>query len=95
MTTFTHESSPYCKPMTCATKGTYISANIKGGKYLILNDNTVWEIAPEDHETSSSWLGPIELTIQNSQDKNYPVYLINLNNQTKVKAKATTLQNIS
>lgn len=72
----------------------YISANVEGGRFLILSDNTVWIINPSDVANTSSWLGPVYLDFSTSTDPNYPVKITNRSSKTSVLAKKGQIQDI-
>lgn len=64
-----------------------LSMNIKGGQQLRLSDGSLWAIAPSSVGQAAVWIFPIPIQIQNSNDPDYPYYLVNSQTQEKVKAK--------
>jgi hypothetical protein len=66
----------------------FLSINVNRGKELILDDNSRWEIDPEDQCISCLWLSPFPLTISFSESDEYPYILTNGLSKMQVKAKA-------
>lgn len=64
-----------------------LSQNISGGRYIMLTDETIWEINPEDTPTSSAWITPVEMIISNNPDSNWPYILTNSATGSRVRAK--------
>lgn len=70
---------------------TKISINIDNGAKLILSDNTVWEVAPDDQVLASSWLSAIPVKLSPSSSNEYPFFLTNLNTNTSIKVKKSSI----
>ncbi|QVL58213.1 MAG: hypothetical protein KFB93_03795 [Simkaniaceae bacterium] len=64
-----------------------IEENLHGGKVLVLNDGSTWEIAPQDLNTSQSWIFPSPLKIEKSSNSSYPYRIINTNSNSSVLAR--------
>jgi hypothetical protein len=64
-----------------------LSINIDHGQKLELSDNSLWEIAPSDVQTSAVWIIPFPVKIASSGDPEYPCLIINLNSGASVKAR--------
>jgi len=72
------------------TNPLYLSQNIDNGKSLMLTDDSVWEVKPEDRSISESWLTPFPLTIVDNTDSdnaNYPKKIFNGNTNASVKVR--------
>jgi len=65
----------------------HVEVNLSGGRKLILNDGSTWEIDPLDFPISSLWLSPAPLEVAFSESDSYPYFLIDVRTQMKVKAK--------
>ena len=68
-------------------KKLHLSMNIERGKELILDDNSRWEVDPEDHEISSSWISPFPLVITYGSSDEFPYVITNTLSQAVVKAR--------
>lgn len=66
----------------------YLSVNIQSGKQLLLSDNSLYEVAPGDVKTASTWLTPFPIRIDQSGDANYPCKLTNMTTNASIKARA-------
>jgi hypothetical protein len=64
-----------------------LSINIDNGQKLELSDNSLWEIAPNDVQTSAVWITPFPVKITSSGDPDYPCLIVNLNSGASVKAR--------
>lgn len=67
----------------------FLTFNYNNGAVLELSDGSKWSISPEDTQTTSLWLVPMEIEIENSNDPIYPYLLSNLQTKQKVKAQKT------
>ncbi len=65
----------------------YVSANMQGGKELILTDDSKWEVDPEDQAVSEFWIGSFPIKISLEGSKEYPYLLKSIHSQKKVKAR--------
>lgn len=65
----------------------HITVNMSGGKKLLLNDDSLWDIDPEDLEISRLWLSPFPMKITLGGSDLYPYLIINISSQKKVRAK--------
>ncbi len=70
-----------------------LSINIDNGKKLLLSDNSVWEIAPDDLKTSAIWITPFPVKITPSNNPNYPFIITNTNSGMSVKARKAPPEN--
>lgn len=68
-----------------------VSLNIGDGKKIMLSDNTVWEVAPEDQTLASSWLGSNPVEITPSDNEAFPFLMTNIRNRSSIKVKKSTL----
>lgn len=65
----------------------HIEVNLLGGRKLILNDGSTWEIDPFDLPISALWLSPAPLEVTRSTSEIYPYFLTDIRTNLKVKAK--------
>ncbi len=65
----------------------WIQKVIDNGKYIILEDKSLWEISPIDVIYTSIWLPITNIIIVGSKNPSYPYYLINTDDGEKVEAK--------
>jgi hypothetical protein len=70
-----------------------LSINVDNGQKLQLSDNSLWEIAPNDIQTSAVWITPFPIKITPSHDPDYPCLLVNLNSGISVKARQIPASN--
>lgn len=68
-----------------------ISINIGGGQKIVLSDNSVWEVAPEDQELASGWLGSNPVEISPSENKDFPFLMTNVRNRNAIKVRKSKL----
>ena len=68
-----------------------VSINIGSGEKIVLSDNSVWEVAPEDQELASSWLGSNTVEITPSDNKVFPFLMTNVRTRDAIKVKKSTL----
>ena len=64
-----------------------LSININNGQKILLSDNTLWEVSPDDIGTSSVWITPFPVQVEPSGNTDYPSYLININTGARIKAR--------
>ncbi len=65
----------------------FLSINIDNGHKIQLSDNTLWEVSPDDVNTSSLWLTPFAVKIIPSGDPVYPCLIVNKESNVSVKAR--------
>ena len=65
----------------------FLSINIDNGHKIQLSDNTLWEVSPDDVNTSSLWLTPFAVKIIPSGDPEYPCLIVNKESNVSVKAR--------
>lgn len=65
----------------------WIQKVIDNGKYILLEDKSLWEISPIDVIYTSIWLPITNIVIVESKNPSYPYYLINTDDGEKVEAK--------
>lgn len=68
-----------------------IAMNVYEGKILMLSDNSVYEIAPDDRNVASQWLSAIPIKVSKSTNRDYPFVLTNLRSHISIKAKQGVL----
>ncbi len=68
----------------------HLEINMNGGQRLLLNDNSAWDVDPEDLEISRLWISPFPLQITLGGSDLYPYLIINTQSQKQVKAKPST-----
>lgn len=71
-----------------------LSINAKGGAFLILNNNSVWEVDPEDYILSSGWISPVKIRVMLDLGNPYPFKLLNMQSNQSVNAKKATWSSI-
>lgn len=69
-----------------------LSININNGQKILLSDNTLWEVSPDDISTSSIWITPFPVQVSPSGNPDYPSLLINVNTGARVKARQISNQ---
>jgi len=69
------------------SSGHWISGIHNEGAVIVLEDRTIWEIAPLDRINSFLWLPATSITITESNNPIYPYKLINANDRETVDAK--------
>ena len=65
-----------------------IQENLHGGKLLVLSDNSRWEVAPQDLHISETWIIPVPLKIEKSNNPSYPYQITNLNSRSTILARS-------
>ena len=75
-------------------KQLYLSENIAQGQILVMEDDSVWIIRPQDQILCAGWIGNVAITIQNSHNPTYPYALYNPYTETTVLAKTGTIQDL-
>jgi hypothetical protein len=65
----------------------YLSQSIDNGTKLILSDDSMYLVSPEDVTYTSFWITPFPLRLEDSGDPEYPVRIVNINNGKSVKAR--------
>jgi len=65
----------------------WIQKVIENGKYILLEDKSLWEISPIDVIYTSIWLPITNILIVESKNRSFPYYLINTDDGEKVAAK--------
>ena len=75
------------KASTPEQKRIFLSLNINEGQKLLLSDQSLYEISPDDVNTAGGWLTPVRIEIAPSGDPQYPVFLTNTDSGSKVKAR--------
>lgn len=64
-----------------------VSEVIDNGQYLILSDNSLWEISPIDKNIVLGWIGPAEIMIIDSNNPDYPKRLVNKTTLDSIEAR--------
>ncbi len=65
----------------------HLIINMESGTKLLLTDDSIWEVAPEDREISRLWLSPFPLKITRGESDLYPYLITNMQSGKKVKAR--------
>lgn len=81
------------KPPTTMTS--LLSLNIDNGRYVQLDDGSVWEIAPSMLTTSQGWLSSVQIEVSQTGKDAYPYRLYNTATKDFVYAKRVTMQSIT
>lgn len=58
------------------------------GRFLILDDTSYWEVAPDDYGTAASWSAGDNISEAKGNNASYPMILFNTSRGTSVKALA-------
>jgi len=69
-----------------------ISEVIDNGRYIMLNDNSLWEVQKEDQAVSGGWITPAIVKLGPSDSTEYPFKITNMLTQDSVLARKTTVQ---
>lgn len=56
---------------------TSISGVYGNGQYLVMQDDSKWEIREKDRNKTGGWLGPADVKITKSDDPHYPYQILN------------------
>ena len=72
---------------TPAPAQVYLSINIDNGHKILLSDNSLWEISPDDVSTAATWLSPVVMQIKPSNNPDYPSLITDTASGTSVKAR--------
>jgi hypothetical protein len=67
---------------------------IKGGRFIRLSDNSLWEIDTHDTPITQAWITPTEIKILSVNDSDYPYTLTNSLTGSSVKARKAQNTNI-
>ena len=78
-------------PLACVAvpQAPYLSENINEGASLELSDGSAYEVAPDDRAKAAYWIAPFSITIEKSDDPNYPLKLIDQQTKQAIKVKQT------
>lgn len=75
------------KTATASTQPIYLQQNIQSGAQLMFSDGSIYEVAPTDRSKTVFWLTPIVITIEASNDPNYPAKITNTLSKVSVNGK--------
>jgi hypothetical protein len=64
-----------------------IEENLNNGRLIRLSDNSTWQIHPNDTALTQSWITPVEIEVEETEDREYPYLLKNTLTGSKVRAK--------
>lgn len=67
-----------------------VSEVIRGGQYIKLDDETMWQIYPADISITQGWLTPVPIQVTFTGEGNYPYTLTNTTTRSEVKARKVT-----
>jgi len=67
--------------------GHWITKNIEQGKFIMLEDGSLWEVSPIDRIYSMLWLPIAEISVLETQNPFYSYTLVNTDDGEKVEAK--------
>lgn len=67
--------------------GHWVSEKLDGGRYIRLEDGSLWEIAPLDRINTALWLNADQIVVTASNDVLYPYLLVNTTQGETAKAK--------
>jgi len=67
-----------------------IQESLQNGRYIRLSDNSLWEINPSDRPITQSWITPVEIVAEPSDNTTYPFRLTNTLTKSSVLARRAT-----
>ncbi|MES2122613.1 MAG: hypothetical protein V4492_07550 [Chlamydiota bacterium] len=70
--------------------GLSMSININNGQKLMLSDNSLWEVNPNDIDVASVWITPFPIQMSPSNDPQYPMLLTNTLTGVSVRARKSS-----
>ncbi len=70
-----------------------IQENLHGGRVLMLNDHSIWEVSPSDIEYTQLWVTPFPVKISRGRNPKYPFVLTNLASETSVDVRRVSTTN--
>jgi hypothetical protein len=98
-TTSTIISAPSSLPASQAqekgAEALYVSEIIDNGAFIILSDDSVWEVYPKDFSTASIWMFGADITLKQSQDPEYTYIIENVRSHSKVRVKPSTQEDLN
>lgn len=65
----------------------FLQENLKGGHYIRLSDDSLWEIDPADTPISQGWITPVDIKVTAVNDPDFPFTLTNTLTSSTVKAR--------
>lgn len=71
-----------------------LTINARGGEFLILDNDSVWAIDPDDTVVSSGWLSPVPISVTLVEQTEYPFRLTNQLSGQDVGAKKASWDDI-
>ena len=71
-----------------------ISEVIANGTFILLSDNSIWKIRPEDRIIAAEWIFPAEIVLEDSTNRKYPYKLNNKITQDSVLAKKASKEEL-
>ena len=67
-----------------------IQESLYNGRFIRLSDSSLWEINPKDTPITQSWITPVEILVNPSDDESYPFRLTNSLTGSSVLARRAT-----
>ena len=64
-----------------------LQENLQNGHYIRLANGTLWNIHPSDTPVAQGWITPVDITVSQSGDPNYPYKLTNTLTGSALRAK--------
>lgn len=79
----------YAKKLIAQNKGSspILQEVLKGGRFIRLSDNTLWEIDVQGMPITQSWITPVEIKVASNSSADYPYTLTNMLTGSTVKAR--------
>ncbi len=74
--------------------GPILQEIIKGGRFIRLSDNSLWEIDIADTPITQGWITPTEIKVTSSSNEKYPYTLTNSLTGSSVKARKAENTNL-
>jgi hypothetical protein len=67
-----------------------LSEILGGGRVVVLEDGTEWEVHPDDVDKSGGWLGPADVVLSPSTDSTYKYKIFNTWTNSSVRVRSYT-----
>lgn len=64
-----------------------LQENLRSGTYIRLSNNSLWNIHPDDVPITQGWITPVDITVTQTGDSEYPYKLTNTLSGSSVRAK--------
>lgn len=79
-------------PTSSVQKALTISEVVNEGQFLILSDNSVWQVKPSFWSVSGGWLMPVEVSIESSPDAEFPYLMKNAFTNESIQVQKSSIE---